>query len=188
MLPTFKRYAKAANSNTMSSTVLGSVHYTSPEQARGAASDARSDIYSLGITMYEMVTGRLPFDGDTAVAVAVKHLQEEIVSPAEYVPELPYSLEQIILKCTQKRPEFRYPDVASLVLDLKRSLVDPEGDFVRIRRVPGSDTVMLSEGELQKLQQIHISDDCGQRCFQIVGNIGDQLRLHLLTFDLFVYR
>ena len=72
--------------------------------------------------MYEMVTGRLPFDGDTAVAVAVKHLQEEIVSPAEYVPELPYSLEQIILKCTQKRAEFRYPDVASLVLDLKRSL------------------------------------------------------------------
>lgn len=144
--------AKAANSNTMSSTVLGSVHYTSPEQARGAASDARSDIYSLGITMYEMVTGRLPFDGDTAVAVAVKHLQEEIISPAEYVPELPYSLEQIILKCTQKRPEFRYPDVASLVLDLKRSLVDPEGDFVRIRRVPGSDTVMLSERELQQIQ------------------------------------
>lgn len=149
--------AKAANSNTMSSTVLGSVHYTSPEQARGAASDARSDIYSLGITMYEMVTGRLPFDGDTAVAVAVKHLQEEIVSPAEYVPELPYSLEQIILKCTQKRAEFRYPDVASLVLDLKRSLVDPEGDFVRIRRVPGSDTVMLSEGELQQLQMNNIS-------------------------------
>lgn len=145
--------AKAANSNTVSSMVMGSVHYSSPEQARGAASDAKSDIYSLGITMYEMVTGRLPFDGDTAVSVAVKHLQEEIISPAEYVPELPYSLEQIILKCTQKRADFRYPDVAALILDLKRSLVEPEGDFVRIRQVAGAATVMITEEELQEIQR-----------------------------------
>src|SRR5574344_371527 len=78
--------AKAATSNTITSNVMGSVHYTSPEQARGGYSDARSDIYSLGITMFEMLTGRVPFDGETTVSIAIKHIQEPMPSPKDFVP------------------------------------------------------------------------------------------------------
>ena len=110
--------AKAATSNTVSTNAMGSVHYTSPEQARGGFSDQRSDIYSIGITLFEMVTGQVPFDGETTVEVAMKHLQQEITPPSELVPDIPYSLEQIILKCTQKSSgekicEYRSPDSGS---------------------------------------------------------------------------
>lgn len=84
----------------------------------------------LDITMYEMVTGHVPFDGDTTVAIAIKHLQEEIVSPRKYVPDLPYSLEQIILKCTQKSVDRRYENMSEVIEDLKHSLLDPNGNFV----------------------------------------------------------
>ena len=93
--------AKAATSNTITSNVMGSVHYTSPEQARGGYSDAKSDIYSLGITLFEMLTGRVPFNGDTTVAIAIKHIQEELPTPADYNDEIPISVEKIVLKCCQ---------------------------------------------------------------------------------------
>ena len=146
--------AKATSSNTISTNALGSVHYTSPEQARRGFSDFKSDIYSLGITMYEMATGHLPFDGDTAVSIAIKHLQEEITPPSEYVEDIPFSLEQIILKCTQKSADRRYQDVASLKEDLKHSLVDPDGDFVVIGPMRTMDeTVMFNPDDVRKAKR-----------------------------------
>ena len=124
--------AKAATSNTITSNVMGSVHYTSPEQARGGYSDEQSDIYSLGITMFEMLTGRVPFNGETTVAIAIKHIQEQLPSPREYIPEIPVSVEQIVFKCCQKSPDRRYQTMAELVADLKQSLINPDEDFVRI--------------------------------------------------------
>ena len=146
--------AKATNSNTITANVMGSVHYSSPEQVRGGASDARSDIYSLGITMYEMVTGRVPYDGDTTVAVAIKHLQEEMVPPSRYTPDIPYSMEQIILKCTQKNPDRRYQNMAQLIEDLKRSLLDPQGNFVNLSPLSAhAQTVQVTDSDRKQLNQ-----------------------------------
>lgn len=144
--------AKATTSNTISSNAMGSVHYTSPEQARGGFSDAKSDIYSIGITLFEMATGQVPFDGDSTVSVAIKHLQEEITPPSDIVPDIPFSLEQIILKCTQKNSERRYASTDDLIRDLKRSLVDPDGDFVVIPPLRNADTVIITDEELDDIR------------------------------------
>lgn len=124
--------AKAATSNTITSNVMGSVHYTSPEQARGGYSDEKSDIYSLGVTLFEMLTGRVPFNGDTTVAIAIKHIQDVMPSPRDYVPEIPVSVEQIVFKCTQKSPDRRYQKMADVIDDLKHSLISPDENFVVI--------------------------------------------------------
>lgn len=127
--------AKAASSNTITSNVMGSVHYTSPEQARGGFSDEKSDIYSMGITFFEMLTGRVPFNGDTTVSIAIKHIQDEMPSPKEFVPEIPVSVEKIVLKCTQKSPDRRYQSMGEMIKDLKRSLINPDEDFVKMDNV-----------------------------------------------------
>ena len=145
--------AHAASSDTINSSAMGSVHYSAPEQTRGGYSDAKSDIYSLGITMYEMLTGRVPFDGDSTVEVALKQLQEEIPSPKSIVPDLPHSIEQIILKCTQKSPDRRYAGMGELIRDLKESLINPEGDFVVIPEVDRkAHTILLSKEEVSQIK------------------------------------
>ncbi len=146
--------AKAATSNTITSNVMGSVHYTSPEQARGGYSDEKSDIYSLGITMFEMLTGRVPFNGETTVAIAIKHIQEELPSPREFVPEVPGSVEAIVLKCCQKSPDRRYQNMQELIADLKQSLMNPDEDFV-VRNDPdmAAGTRAITDSEREQIKR-----------------------------------
>mgnify|MGYP002770927251 FL=1 len=128
--------AKVASSATINTSAsMGSVHYISPEQARGGYSDERSDIYSLGITIFEMLTGTVPFDGDSAVAVAVQHIQDSIPAPSQLVEGIPVSVDKIVLKCTQKKTDRRYQSASELIADLKKSLVMPDEDFVNLGSV-----------------------------------------------------
>lgn len=146
--------AKAATSNTITSNVMGSVHYTSPEQARGGYSDEKSDIYSLGVTMFEMLTGRVPFNGETTVAIAIKHIQEEMPSPREYVSEIPISVEQIVFKCCQKSPDRRYQSMGELIADLKKSLMNPDEDFVKVADpVEEASTKMISDKDMAQIKK-----------------------------------
>ena len=155
--------ARAATSNTINSDVMGSVHYSSPEQARNGFVDGKSDIYSLGIVMYEMVTGRVPFDGDTTVAVAIQHLQEEMVKPSVYAPNLPISMEKIILKCTQKNPDRRYENMSALLSDLRKALVSPNEDFVvMVSPLSQDKTRVIGEEDVNRIRQeantVHIGE------------------------------
>jgi len=137
----------------MSPEILGSAQYISPEQARGAAVDMRSDIYSFGIVFYEMITGQLPFDGDSAVTIALKHIQERVPLVSEVADGIPSSVEKIIEKCTQKKPDRRYQKTASLLADLKMSLVTPDDDFVVLEpEDDDSATIIISGKDAQRLR------------------------------------
>ena len=146
--------ARAATSNTISPTAMGSVHYISPEQARGGYSDERSDIYSLGITMFEMLTGHVPFEGDNNVSVALMHIQEDMVSPRAYYPDIPLSMEKIVFKCTQKRAERRYLTANALISDLKKLAMDPYADIDVgvMSNYNNGPTVMMSAAELEAIK------------------------------------
>ena len=124
--------AKAVSNSTITAfgKTIGSVHYFSPEHARGGYTDAKSDLYSLGVVMYEMVTGRVPFDADTPVSVALKHMQEEPVPPIEVNTHLPEAVNKIILKALKKDPMLRYQTSTELLQDLRTALKNPSGDFV----------------------------------------------------------
>lgn len=125
--------ARAVSSCTITNTgnIIGSVHYFSPEQARGGYTDEKSDIYSLGVVLYELVTGRLPFEGETPISVALKHVQEDPIKPRMINKKIPKSLEEIILKCMNKNISGRYSCVSDIIIDLKQSLLMPNGDFVK---------------------------------------------------------
>lgn len=142
--------AKAATSNTVASSAMGSVHYISPEQARGGYSDERSDIYSLGITFYEMLTGRVPFEGENNVTVALMHIQSELIPPREYYPDIPIALEKIVLKATQKKPERRYLTANAMLTDLKKAALDPNADVgvMGMGVATSAPTIQISEEEL----------------------------------------
>ena len=147
--------ARAATAQTMTSSAMGSVHYISPEQARGGYSDGRSDIYSLGVTIFEMVTGRLPFDGDNTVSIALAHLEEPITRPSVYNPAVPVSLEHIILKCTEKKPEQRYATAEELIADLRRVLLHPDQNFVTMapQTEPEGETRQISSAEMEQIRK-----------------------------------
>ena len=164
--------ARAATSDTITSNVMGSVHYTSPEQARGGYSDEKSDIYSLGVTMFEMLTGRVPFDGETTVAIAIKHIQEPLPSPREYVDDIPISVEQIIYKCCQKNSDRRYQSMTELIVDLKKSLITPDEDFVKMVPLGGyhAETKMISNDDMRVIKRhtdkIDFDDDDVLRAYE----------------------
>ena len=124
--------AKAVSNSTITSfgTTIGSVHYFSPEHARGGFTDSKSDLYSLGVVMYEMLTGRVPFDADTPVSVALKHMQEEPTPPIELNEKIPSSVNDIILKAMRKDTSLRYQNATEMLKDLKVALKNPDGDFV----------------------------------------------------------
>ncbi len=146
--------ARAASTNTINSNAMGSVHYISPEQARGGYIDEKSDIYSLGITLYELITGKVPFEGDSTVSVALQHINDDIPSPKDAIPDLPISVEKIILKCTQKKPDRRYLKISALIADMKKSLISPNEDFVQISAPPVSNatTVMMTDEEVSMIR------------------------------------
>ena len=152
--------AKATNSNTITSNAMGSVHYLSPEQARGGYSDEKSDIYSLGVTLYEMLSGKVPFAGDNTVSVALLHIQGEAMPLRELDPEIPFSIDKIVQKCMQKRPERRYHTASELISDLKRAITNPDGDFVQIPAFVPTDspTINISE-EIGKIKNGAFLDD-----------------------------
>jgi serine/threonine-protein kinase len=142
--------AKAASSNTITSNVMGSVHYTSPEQARGGFSDEKSDIYSMGITIFEMLTGRVPFNGDTTVTIAIKHIQDPMPSIREFVPEVPVSVENIVMKCTQKSPDRRYQNMGEVIRDLKYSLVNPDAMIAVVDENDDAGKTKISNGAVSR--------------------------------------
>lgn len=146
--------ARAASTHTINGNAMGSVHYISPEQAKGGYIDEKSDIYSLGIALFEMVTGTVPFEGDSTVSVALQHINEEMPNPRQYVADLPVSVVKIIEKCTQKKPERRYLKVSSLIADLKKSLISPDEDFVQLApAATGATTVFISEDEVSVIRK-----------------------------------
>ena len=151
--------ARAVSAQTMTSSAMGSVHYISPEQARGGFSDERSDIYSLGVTMYEMVTGRVPFEGDNTVAIALAHLEDVVVPPSVYNPEIPVSLERIILRCVEKKPERRYRSAQDVITDLRAALIRPSeagSSPVDVEeRALNGETVQISSEQLSQIKQFH---------------------------------
>ena len=147
--------AKAVSNSTITAfgTTIGSVHYFSPEQAKGGVTDAKSDIYSLGVVMYEMLTAKVPFDADTPVSVALKHMQEEPIEPIEINDEIPSAVNSIVMKAMQKDPINRYQTATEMISDLGKALKDPNGNFVIIQNKDGAYTRVMRTIEPKKQPQ-----------------------------------
>lgn len=146
--------ARATSSNTITADAMGSVHYFSPEQARGGFTDFKSDIYSLGIVMYEMLTGRLPFDGEGVVQLAMKHINDPLPNIREINPNASESLEKIILKATQKNADNRYNSTEALIDDLKKAIYDESGNFIKEADFEGSPTVVISPEQIELINEL----------------------------------
>lgn len=167
--------ARAVTAATICVTdyVIGSVHYSSPEQARGSITDEKSDIYSLGIVMYEMITGKTPFTGDSPVAIALKHIEEPISSPSNVIDTVPRGIENIIIKATQKKPEDRYLSAREMLAALKNTRLDPDFSLKQNNVNNSSEnTVLYSQKELEKISNTNNSIE--KNNIQIESNREDQ--------------
>ncbi|WP_130806844.1 Stk1 family PASTA domain-containing Ser/Thr kinase [Senegalia massiliensis] len=150
--------ARAVTSSTITQTnsVIGSVHYSSPEQAKGVYTDAKSDIYSLGIVMYEMITGRLPFDGESPISVALKHIQDEIKSPREIDDTIPINIDKIIRKATQKDKALRYDNVTEMLDDIKLAKSNINSDVIVFKDFEENATQVLPSIDEDTLKENNI--------------------------------
>ena len=177
--------AKATNSNTITSNAMGSVHYLSPEQARGGYSDEKSDIYSLGVTMYEMLSGKVPFAGDNTVSVALLHIQGEAMPLRDLDPEIPVSVDKIVQKCMQKRPERRYHTASDLITDLKKAIANPDGNFVQIPAFMASDSPTINIGDdINKIKSgVYLNDDLRDTRSYQTGKLIEEDEEELDTVD-----
>ncbi|CUW12331.1 Stk1 family PASTA domain-containing Ser/Thr kinase [Leuconostoc gelidum subsp. gasicomitatum] len=153
--------AKSVQDMTQTNTVIGSVHYLSPEQTRGGLASAKSDIYALGVMLYEMLTKQVPYEGDTPVAVAMKHTTEEMPSVRDFDPRIPQALENVILKATAKRPQDRYLSAAAMSEDLNTTLSPRRSDEIRF--APMSDTIdetrIIPMAQIQDQLKTGVSSD-----------------------------
>lgn len=146
--------ARAAASATLthSGSIVGSVHYFAPEQARGSVTDEKSDLYSLGIVMYEMLTGKVPFEGESPISVALRHVQERIASPRETVPTIPTDVERIVLQAAERDPQKRYQSAAQMLADLRRVS----------RTLPGAPEPELSDEQAEKEYLLYDGEAAGK--------------------------
>lgn len=147
--------AKAATSNTITSNAMGSVHYISPEQARGGYSDEKSDIYSLGVTIFEMLLGKVPFEGESTVSVAYAHVHEEAAHLNDLDASIPLSLSRIVQKCMQKKPDMRYENAGALIMDLRRAVSEPDGAYVELETEmdDSSRTIVISDDVVRAVKE-----------------------------------
>ncbi|PWG00916.1 Stk1 family PASTA domain-containing Ser/Thr kinase [Levilactobacillus bambusae] len=155
---------------TQTNTVLGSVHYLSPEQARGGMATCQSDIYSLGIILYEMLTGSVPFEGETAVSIALKHFKNEVPSVREFDRRIPQALENVVLKATAKQPSDRYESVEDMADDLSSALAPSRSDEPKYRPQPNDD------GETKVISSAAITEELS-RFRQSGASIADSAEI-----------
>lgn len=161
--------AKAVSNSTITAfgTTIGSVHYFSPEHARGGFTDAKSDLYSLGVVMYEMLTGRVPFDADTPVSIALMHMQERPIEPITINPNIPNSVNKIVLKAMQKDANLRYQSASEMLKDLNMALKNPDGNFVFMKDMendfPTQKIPTIYDTEMKKENPVRRREDTSKK-------------------------
>lgn len=174
--------AKVSSSSTINTIAdtIGSVHYFSPEHARGGYMDEKSDIYSLGVVMYEMLTGRVPFDADSPVTVAMKHIQDEPIPPVDLNSNIPSAINLVVLKAMAKNPIYRYITAGELLKDINNAVKTPDGEFVEIHEEVIKPFIAGSTQKIPLLRQDNIEEKKRKRILirnSLLNKLDENLEL-----------